>query len=285
MKKFFTLIISTFTFCAFSQQNYCDFEGTKAIAFGEYNGVLDSMRVNPMPNAVNSSSFCGQYIRSAVMYDNFKLFTYSKLTDVTPYASPSATNFITMKLYSSAPVGTPINLQLGAKTVTTYPAGVHSIYTTTTSVQNAWETLTFKYVSNPSGATVQPTDVDKIVILFDPLSTTTHTIYFDDPTGPVATVIGLNENALQNTSATLYQSYPNPANANTTIKYSLKEEMFATLNLFDICGKKIKTIIDGKLTPGDHSATIETENMSSGIYFYQLTANGVSTTRKLIIAH
>lgn len=286
MKKLFTLIaVLLITGKSYGQQNYCDFEGTKSIYFTQYNGVLDTVQVNPMTNTVNPSSLCAKYIRSADLYDNFKFFTYSKLTDVTPYASSTATNYITMKVYSSAPAGTQVDLQLGAKTVTTYPAGVHSIYTTTTSVSHAWEVLTFKYVSNPTGATIAATDIDKIVVLYHPNSSARDTVYFDDPTGPVATIIGVNEHTASQASFRLFQNIPNPATGSTQIKFEITSPGEVNLKLYNILGKEVRTLMNKKLNEGIHTVAIETSELGNGIYFYTLKKNGISQSMKMIITN
>src|SRR4051812_35882253 len=97
-----------------AQQNYCDFEGSKYASLALWNGQMDSMHANPAPSAANTSSFCGMYIRSSNLYDNFKYFPYAKLVDVTSYANSSASApKMSMKVYTNAAPGTIINVQLG----------------------------------------------------------------------------------------------------------------------------------------------------------------------------
>src|SRR5687767_9677038 len=109
MKKIFTIgAILFLTSAGRSQENYRDFETTPPKAFlGERNGALDSLAANTMTNAINMSSVCAKYIRSAEQYDNLKLYFPNKLVDVTPYATIAGTPpKITMKVYTSAPAGT-----------------------------------------------------------------------------------------------------------------------------------------------------------------------------------
>ncbi|MGZ3920948.1 MAG: T9SS type A sorting domain-containing protein [Bacteroidia bacterium] len=285
MKKIFTLVLISFiSGRSLAQQNYCDFEGIKAASLAEWNGQMDSMHVNPAPDAVNSSSMCAKYIRDTATYDNFKFFTYNKLTDVTPYASSGATQKINMKIYTSAPVGTSIDLQLGVKTNTTYPGGVHSIYTATTSVQHAWQVLTFNYVANPIGATVLPTDVDKIVVLMRPNSHNRDTLYFDDPTGPQEVIIGFKENSISQNGFRLFQNKPNPAKDNTRISFQLNSAGQVSLKLYDLLGKPISTLVNQELNEGIHSVNVETADIPNGIYFYVLSKNGTSQISKMAIS-
>ncbi|MGZ3931903.1 MAG: hypothetical protein ACXVP0_11160, partial [Bacteroidia bacterium] len=155
-----------------AQQNFNNFEGTKIASLAEWNGQMDTMHAVPAPNAVNSSTYCARYTRSTTAYDNFKFFPYGKLVDVTPYADNSTgAPKMTMKIYTSAPAGTYINLQLGVKSNTTYPAGIHSEYAAVTTAQNSWHTITFNFVQLTPGSTANPGNIDKVVLFFKPNTT------------------------------------------------------------------------------------------------------------------
>ncbi len=70
----------------------------------------------------------------------------------------------------------------------------------------------------------------------------------------------------------LNQNYPNPFNPKTTITFSLPLDSDAKLEIFDISGKKVTTLISGILQGGIHNAIFDGTNLSSGVYFYKLTA-------------
>ena len=55
------------------------------------------------------------------------------------------------------------------------------------------------------------------------------------------------------------------------------------LELFDIRGSKIKTLVNEHRVSGSHQYTFDGSQMSSGVYFYSMTANGISKTRKLVL--
>ncbi|MBA3665575.1 MAG: T9SS type A sorting domain-containing protein [Bacteroidetes bacterium] len=286
MKQIFTLLFASLLYStSFSQQNYSNFEGTKNVSLAEWNGIMDSVHVNPLPNAVNSSTLCAKYIRDTATYDNFKFFPYSKLTDVTPYASASSTQKITMKIFTSSPIGTKIDVQLGTRTNTTYPAGVHSIYTASTTAQNVWQVLSFNYVMNPTGSTTLPTDIDKIVVLVRPNSHVRDTIYFDDPTGPQLTVIGIREHQAAGKAFTLFQNKPNPAKENTQLKFQLNTEGNVSLKLYDILGKPVNTIIEQRMNEGNHTVNVETAGLSNGIYFFVLNKDGMTQSVKMVVSN
>jgi hypothetical protein len=283
MKKTFTIFLFILSMNLLSQQTYCDFDGIKFISLAEWNGVMDSAHVNPMPDATNNSSLCAKYIRDTALYDNFKFFPYSKLTDVTPYASAGASQKISMKIFTSSAPGTYILMQLGTRTNTTYPAGVHSTYTAVTTMQNAWETVTFNFDMMPVGSTTSATDIDKIVIFFRPNSHMRDTIYFDDPSGPAQTVIGLKEIAA-NTFETL-RNEPNPANGSSVIKFSLSQPGQVSLTIHDVLGKIVAPVKTNTFNAGEQSIFIDTSNYPEGIYFCTLDVGDTKKTLKMVVDH
>lgn len=82
----------------------------------------------------------------------------------------------------------------------------------------------------------------------------------------------------------LYQNYPNPFNPNTKIKFDIKEKQFVTINVYDILGKEIATLVNKNLQAGTHDLTFYGENYSSGLYFYSLFTDGVKIdTKKMLL--
>ena len=83
----------------------------------------------------------------------------------------------------------------------------------------------------------------------------------------------------------LSQNYPNPFNPVTTINYSLPAGSFVSLKVYDILGKEVITLVNESQIAGDHSVNLSSERyrMTSGIYFYKLTAGAFSSTKKMIL--
>lgn len=285
MKKIFiSASILLLTQTAVGQQNYCDFEGNKTISFAFWNGSLDSMRANPASNLINGSANCARHIRDTATYDNIVILPYSKLMDVSPYTSTViGTPKIKVKVYSTAPVGTQINIELGIRSNTTYPAGIHSVFSASTSTQRTWELLTLNYLQSPVGSSATATNIDKILFLFNPGSHAKDTVYFDDITGPNETALGIEENESLS-SFKLFQNKPNPAKDNTNIKFFLNSGGFVSMKLYDVLGKQIFNLLDQNMSPGMHSIPVEIENIPDGIYFYVLKKDGVTQTKKMIIS-
>ncbi|MBU1637244.1 T9SS type A sorting domain-containing protein [bacterium] len=82
---------------------------------------------------------------------------------------------------------------------------------------------------------------------------------------------------------TLYQNYPNPFNAQTTIRFSINRTQQVTLAIYDILGKKVKTIIDDSVPLGWYELTFSAANLPSGIYTVSLRAGQESKTKKMVL--
>jgi hypothetical protein len=81
----------------------------------------------------------------------------------------------------------------------------------------------------------------------------------------------------------LLQNYPNPFNPSTTITFTLAGEGNVTLTVYDVMGREAASLLSGRMAQGKHSVMFDASTLSSGIYFYKLTAGGKSLTRKLML--
>ncbi len=84
----------------------------------------------------------------------------------------------------------------------------------------------------------------------------------------------------------LFQNFPNPFNPSTTINYSLKENTLVTLSVFNILGEKVAQVVNEYQNAGNYSVVFNiselNKKLSSGTYFYSLTGNGFTLTKKMI---
>jgi hypothetical protein len=85
------------------------------------------------------------------------------------------------------------------------------------------------------------------------------------------------------TSYALEQNFPNPFNPLTTIEFNLPKTEFVTLEVYNILGKKVTTIVSNKLSAGNHRFNFDGSNLASGIYFCKLTTDSYQATRKMIL--
>ncbi|MCW8849113.1 MAG: lamin tail domain-containing protein, partial [Melioribacteraceae bacterium] len=91
-----------------------------------------------------------------------------------------------------------------------------------------------------------------------------------------------NENMLPN-KYMLYQNYPNPFNPTTTISYYLPKRTRVLLTLYDILGRKVKTIVDEFQNDGFYSYDFDASQFTSGIYFYKIKGNDFHQTKKMLL--
>lgn len=81
----------------------------------------------------------------------------------------------------------------------------------------------------------------------------------------------------------LYQSYPNPFNPSTTIKYSVPNSEVVSLKVYDILGRQVAVLLDEYQTAGTYSIDFNASRFASGIYFYQLHSGSYVETKKMIL--
>lgn len=80
----------------------------------------------------------------------------------------------------------------------------------------------------------------------------------------------------------LHQNYPNPFNPSTTIRYNLATKAHVQLKIYDSLGRLVQVLVDARKIAGSYSARFKAENLSSGLYFYQLKTDNFSKTRKML---
>ncbi len=88
------------------------------------------------------------------------------------------------------------------------------------------------------------------------------------------------------TDFALFQNYPNPFNPETIIKYSLPQQSYVKICLYDVLGRRMKTLFSGTINAGLHEVNFHAEGLSSGIYLYSIEAdygNGVYRNIKKMI--
>jgi len=87
---------------------------------------------------------------------------------------------------------------------------------------------------------------------------------------------------------TLYQNYPNPFNPTTTIAFDISRTAPVKLEIYNILGQKVRTLVDKELHPGHYevewSGLNDQQNaLTSGVYFYQLTSGEIVKTNKMVL--
>ncbi len=84
-------------------------------------------------------------------------------------------------------------------------------------------------------------------------------------------------------SFSLSQNYPNPFNPATKISFSIPENSFVTMKLYNVIGQEVASLVNTNLTQGEHVVLFNASNLPSGIYMYKLTAGANVSTRKMLL--
>lgn len=81
----------------------------------------------------------------------------------------------------------------------------------------------------------------------------------------------------------LSQNYPNPFNPSTNINFELPLDSRVSIKLFDMSGKEVATLVDDMKTAGYYNVNFNSSNLSSGVYFYKMTAQNFSDVKRMIL--
>jgi hypothetical protein len=81
----------------------------------------------------------------------------------------------------------------------------------------------------------------------------------------------------------LEQNFPNPFNPTTTVSFAMSHSSFVTLRVYDLLGREVATLVNGLEEPGFKSVTWDASNVPSGLYFYRLTTEVFTETKRLLL--
>lgn len=145
------------------------------------------------------------------------------------------------------------------------------------------------YLSNPAGVVIndiiystQQTDVSTG-------RTPNGTGSFDKMTPTFAksndgSVLSIDEkNTTLPKQVQLEQNYPNPFNPITTIRFSLNESGNVSLQIFNVLGEQVATLVNGQLEAGTHNFQWQAGDFACGVYFYRLSTGSFSVTKRMIL--
>ena len=187
---------------------------------------------------------------------------------------------------------------------------------------DTWEDIPFKFIENPSDQTyINTSDIEFVgnshnnvwavfgdIIYFSSDFGDTWekysfegNIHFDDMVfvdeniGWLLTRSGIfitnnNGNMLTSVEATevpnqykLYQNYPNPFNPTTKISYQIPTSGNVKITIYDLLGNEVSELINENKNAGYHEVDFNANNLSSGVYFYQIFAGNFIQSRKMIL--
>ena len=102
-----------------------------------------------------------------------------------------------------------------------------------------------------------------------------------DPKGDENCLLELNARLIGILS--FLKNFPNPFNPTTEISFMIPEDQHVTLNIYDMLGRKVATLVDGPKSAGVHSVLFDANRLASGIYLYRLQAGSLIQVNKMIL--
>lgn len=176
------LLVFTLTLSLNAQTIWDDFEGNRKGTYGFINGTFIPYNENPDQSGVNTSLVAAAYTRNpAELFD--VIILDGAMADLSDYLSGAKS--ISIDVWAPT-AGATVQITLENSTLAqpaNFPVGRHSVYLATTSTSNAWETLTFSFDNQPD-ASVSNSNVDRIVLLFQPNTNSASQWYWDNLNGP-----------------------------------------------------------------------------------------------------
>ena len=79
------------------------------------------------------------------------------------------------------------------------------------------------------------------------------------------------------------QNFPNPFNPSTNMQFSLPKSSFVTLKVYDNIGQEVALLINQNMSSGNYEYKFDAGTLGSGIYYYRISANGFTETKKMIL--
>lgn len=97
------------------------------------------------------------------------------------------------------------------------------------------------------------------------------------------TVVSAEDDGLVAQAFELQQNYPNPFNPATNITFTIPVTSHVTLEIFDVAGRRVATLVDQSHSPGTHTVTWDATSVASGVYLYRLQAGDFRQTRSMML--
>jgi beta-glucanase (GH16 family) len=235
------------------------------------DGGYSAFEDNPAVNALNPSQQVARYQRNAGSQYDVLQFSTDLIKNATPFEIESYK--VQVKVYSSAPVGTEIQVLFEKRGLLSqpFPIGRRTILSAFTTATNQWEILTFEFVTTPD-LNLLANEIDQFTVLVAPNTFTNPVLYFDDwAIKEVPCLIASSELVVKETN--ILEVHPNPFSS----QIKITSEHDANFVLMDISGKMI--------FQSSNSTVMQSfivSDIPQGIYLFQAQSLKDLKTIKLI---
>ena len=260
-----------------------NFDGTDLLTKDFASGVY-TVQANPAAVAPNTSATVLKYVRDgATSYDALVYKTLA-ITDGRPFRLGTST--VSVDMYTDAPLGTKLSLNLevrGVATPANYPQGRYVNLEAVTTKQNQWETVTFALSSIPDQG-ASDAAVDKLVFLLNPVTLTSNTYYLDNirvnSTAPKEILVpasvwedyDANRNlTLNSTTGTYSPAVANPAAAGVNTSANVAKYVRAATQQYDL-------LVFNKNTAALNPTALKTRTQKIAIDVYTTAPAGTPLT-------
>jgi hypothetical protein len=237
-----------------------DFESSVVTSdFANQFGAIGSVETNPLIGGINTSATVGKMLRSGGASWARSLLGLTSVMDF------STTKYITMKVYTEAPVGSMLKLKV--ESTASMAANEKNVYTT---VSGEWANYFWEFTGDPAIY-----DVLTFLFGYGPNNDAgPNSAYFFDDIQLIADTNSLGLESLSKINGLSY--FPNPVKNNVTI--TSENDAIKNILVYDIIGNKVAV-----LSPDKNHATIDVTNFISGVYIAHVIVGSETNTIRFIV--
>lgn len=242
-----------------------NFDQASLLKLNFATGQLTENFANPGKSAVNSTNLCAKYIRAGGSQYDVIIYDGAAVPDLNVFVRKEKKFYIDM--YTDAPVGTTVLLQFensNRSLPNNYPGGRHSRFQAVTTTRNQWERIELPFLDQPDPS-IAGTSIDRVTLLLNPNTYTSHTYYFDNLDGYAAGVTAVQE--LLPRPETIFKLFPNPANEVLTLE-NKGEKTIQSVMVYSIDGQ---VLLQRKLNlPSKEQSTIDLKGLPVGTLLFKV---------------
>ncbi|NNF03530.1 MAG: T9SS type A sorting domain-containing protein, partial [Rhodothermales bacterium] len=145
---------------------------------------------------------------------------------------------------------------------------------TVTVTASLTEDRTLNNRHSVTSGSLDPDPVNNVVYLAIPVPSTVDTERLEDPEDRGEAVPG---------EFRLHPGYPNPFSLTTTIRYDIPTSSHVRIDLIDVLGRTVRTLVDASRAPGSYAVSLDGRDLPAGTYFYRIESGGFTDTKRMVL--